>query len=161
MNTFFDMENLDDIKDAQILTIYADEVENSSYRETFAIFLTYFSDTMKCLKTKFFGILKLEKRNATDIKRFFAAKGVNVESIFFSVLDGINTMSGRKNGLQRRIRNESPHNIYLNCRNHRLALCIPHLMKDKEFVPLPSTYDNLFLGVWKTFRYSPKKMYHI
>ena len=82
MNTFFDMGNLDDIKDAQILTIYADEVENSSYRATFAIFLTYFSETMKCLKTKFFGILKLEKRNATDIKKFFAAKGVNVESIF-------------------------------------------------------------------------------
>ena len=70
-------------------------------------------------------------------------------------------MSGKKNGLQRRIRNESPHNIYLNCRNHQLALCIPHLMKDKEFVPLLATYDNFFLGVWKTFRHSPKKMYHI
>ena len=33
------MKNLDDIKDAQFLTIYADEAENSSHRETFAIFL--------------------------------------------------------------------------------------------------------------------------
>ena len=39
MNTFFEMKNLDDIKDAQFLTIYADEAENSSHRETFAIFL--------------------------------------------------------------------------------------------------------------------------
>ena len=165
MNIFFEMKNLDDIKDAQILTIYGDEVENLSYRETFAIFLTYFSETMECLKTKFFGILKIEKKNTADImdsmKKFFAAKGINVEKILLSVLDGINTMSRRKNGLQWWIEDESPHKIYLNCRNHRLALCLPHLMKDKEFVPLLATYDNFFLGVWKTFRHSPKKMYHI
>ena len=56
-------------------------------------------------KTKIFGILKLEKTNAADImdlmKTFFVAKGVNVQKILFSVLDGTNTMSGRKNCLQR------------------------------------------------------------
>ena len=106
---------------------------------------------MECLKTKFFGILKLEKTNPADImelmKKFFVAKGVNVEKILFSVLDGTNTMSGRKNGLQRRILNESPHHVYVNCRNHRQALCLPHLMKDKEYAPLLATYDNFFLGV--------------
>ena len=66
-------------------------------------------------------------------------------------------MSGRKNGLQRRILNEPPHHIYVNCRNHRLALCVPHLLKDKEYAPLLATYDNFLLGVWKKFRYSPKK----
>ena len=33
MNTLFEMKNLDDIKDAQFLTIYVDEAENSSHRE--------------------------------------------------------------------------------------------------------------------------------
>ena len=66
-------------------------------------------------------------------------------------------MSGRKNGLQWRFRNESLHNIYVNCRDHRLALCLPHLMKQKKFVPLLATYNNFLLGVWKIFRYSPKK----
>ena len=42
INTFFEMKNLGDIKDAQFFTIYADEAENLSHRETFAIFLTYF-----------------------------------------------------------------------------------------------------------------------
>ena len=100
-------------------------------------------------KTKFFGILKLEKTNAADImdlmKKFFLAKGVNVEKILFSVLDGTNAMSGRKNCLKRRIRIESPHNIYLICHNHRLALCLPHLMKNKEFAPLLPTYRNCLL----------------
>ena len=70
------------------------------------------------------------------MKKFFIAKGVDVEKIIFTVLDGTNTMSGRKHGLQRQIQNESPHNIYLNCGNHQLALCLPHLKKDKEFAPL-------------------------
>ena len=100
-------------------------------------------------KTKFFGILKLEKTNAADImdlmKKFFLAKGVNVEKILFSVLDGTNAMSGRKNCLKRRIRIESPHNIYLICHNHRLALCLPHLMTNKEFAPLLPTYRNCLL----------------
>ena len=66
---------------------------------------------MECLKTIFFGILKLEKANAADImnlmKTFFVAKGVNASKNFFSVLDGTNTISGGENGLQRRIRNVS------------------------------------------------------
>ena len=86
MNTFFETKNLHDINDTQFLTIYANEAENSSYRETFAIFLTYFLETMECLKTKLFDILKLEKTNAADImdlmKKFFVAKKVNVENIF-------------------------------------------------------------------------------
>ena len=98
---------------------------------------------MEYLKTKVFGILKLKKANTADImdlmKKFFIAKGVNVEKIIFTVWDGTKTMSGKKLGLQRRIQNESPHNIYLNCCNHQLALCLPHLKKDKEFAPLLAT----------------------
>ena len=53
MNTFFEMKNIDDIKYAQFLTIYANEAENLSHRETFATFLTYFSETMECFKRNF------------------------------------------------------------------------------------------------------------
>ena len=54
MNTFFEMKNIDDIKYAQFLTIYANEAENLSHREKFATFLTYFSETMEFFKRKFF-----------------------------------------------------------------------------------------------------------
>ena len=46
MNTVFEVKNLDDIKDAQFLTIYANEAENLSNGETFAIFLTYFLEAV-------------------------------------------------------------------------------------------------------------------
>ena len=48
-------------------------------------------------------------------------------------------------------------NIYLNCRNHRLPLSLPHLTNDKEFVPLLANYANFLLGAWKMFRYRSKK----
>ena len=66
-------------------------------------------------------------------------------------------MSGMNNGLQRGIRFYSPFNIYINCRNHRLALCLHHLMKDVDFAELLIDYDSLLLGIWKMFHFSPKK----
>ena len=65
-------------------------------------------------------------------------------------------MSAKKNGLQRRIRYYSPCSFYINCRNHHLALCLPHLMKDICLVELMNDYDTLLFGLWKTFHFSPK-----
>ena len=80
------------------------------------------------------------------LKKFLTAKNIDLSKIFFSVLDGTNSMSGKHKGLQRRIRNETPFNIYVNCRNHRLALCFPHLMKMKDFRELLVEFDSLLLG---------------
>ena len=57
-------------------------------------------------------------------------------------------------GLQRRFRHISPLCHYINCRNHRLALCIKHLMKD---YPILLDVDSTLLGLWKLFEYSPQK----
>ena len=61
MNTFFEMKNLDDIKDAQFLTIYANEAENLSHGETFATFLTYFLENNGMFKNKIFWYFKARK----------------------------------------------------------------------------------------------------
>lgn len=75
----------------------------------------------------------------------------------FSVLDGTNTISGKNTGLPRQIRFYSLSNMYINCRNHRLALCLPHLIKDANFAELLIDYDSLLLDIWKMFHFSPKK----
>ena len=78
-------------------------------------------------------------------------------NILFSAFEGSNAMSGKKNLLQKRIRNFSPFNIYINCCNHGLALCLPHLMKNIEYAEPLLDYDAVLLGMWKMFHYSPKK----
>ena len=92
-----------------------------------------------------------------DIQMFFTAKSLRIDTILCSVLDGTNSMSGGKNGLQRRIRYYPPFSIYINCRNHRLALCLPHLMKDICLGGVMNDYDTLLLGLWKIFHFSPKR----
>ena len=48
----------------------------------------------------------------------------------------------------------SPYSIYLNCRNHQLALCLVHLVK--QFSELLNL-DKLLISTWKLFKYSSIK----
>ena len=44
--------------------------------------------------------------------------------------------------------------IYMNCRNHRLALVLVHMMKCFPFI---ANVDSVLEGLWKLFHYSPQK----
>ena len=74
--------------------------------------------------------------------------------IRFSGLDGTIAMSGEQKGLQRLIRHTAPHSQYLNCRNHRLALCLVHLIRRyRKLLEL----DGVLLSLLKMFKYSSIK----
>ena len=48
----------------------------------------------------------------------------------------------------------APYSQYLNCRNHRLALCLVHLIpRYQKLLEL----DGFLLSLWKTFKYSSIK----
>ena len=57
----------------------------------------------------------------------------------------------KKTGVQRRYRCEALFSIYVNCRYHRLALCLKHLVNK---FPWLSEIEKLLLGLWKTFHYN-------
>ena len=57
-------------------------------------------------------------------------------------------------GLQRRFRHVVPHSLYINCRSHRLALCVKHLM---NFFPVLEDVDLALLAIYKLFDNSPQK----
>ena len=63
-------------------------------------------------------------------------------------------MSGKHKGLQRLIRHDSPHSLYLNCHNHDLTLCLVHLLK---YYTKLSKLDGLLISLWKTFKFSSIK----
>ena len=85
---------------------------------------------------------------------FLQSKKIECSYIGFCGLDGTNSMSSERCGLQRLIRHSSLHSQYINCRNHRLALCFVHLLK--EFPHLMAC-DAMLLSVWKMFKYSTIK----
>ena len=80
----------------------------------------------------------------------FLEKGIDKTKIRFSCLNGTNAMSGERKGLQRHIRHKSPFAIYMNCRNHRLALCLVHLLKMYHEL---QSLDKLLLSLRKLFEY--------
>ena len=88
---------------------------------------------------------------------FFIVKSLRIDAILFRVLDGTNSMTGKKNGLQTRIRYYSPFSIDINCRNHHLTICLPHLMKNICLGEIMDDYDTLLLGLWEIFHFSPKR----
>ena len=74
--------------------------------------------------------------------------------ICFSGLHGTNVMNGEQKGLQHLICHIAPHSQYLNCRNHRLALCLVHLIaRYRKLLEL----DGVLFSLWKMLRYSPIK----
>ena len=81
------------------------------------------------------------------LKLFFETKQITPEKVLFKIHDGTNVMSDKEGGLQRRTGHYSPFNIYMICHNHCLALCLPHIVKNKKFSEMLADYDALLLGL--------------
>ena len=67
---------------------------------------------------------------------------------------GASTMSGRKSGVQVRIRQRAPSALYVHCRCHQLQLAAVHSAKEH---PEVQRVLGTLLTIWKCFHYSPKK----
>ena len=66
-------------------------------------------------------------------------------------MDGCTTMSGEHQGVKTYFMKNSPHLLYIHCRNHRLALCFAHLIpKYKEF----EKFDGLLLNIYLLLKHS-------
>lgn len=137
--------------------LLADESTDKANRSQLSIFCRW--NHNGSVSEHFMGLIEMGRTRAEDFMRaietFFIAKGIDITNLRFMGFDGCNTMSGEHKGLQRRMRNASPLAIYINCRNHRLALCLKHLTKT---YPLLAEVDNTLLSLYNLFEYSPQKM---
>ena len=139
--------------------LLSDESCDEANRAQFSIFVRYIDTATNSPKEGFVCIRKLGTSKTSEalmkeLEEMFVEKNINKSLIRFSGLDGTNAMSGEKKGLQRRIRHVSPYALYLNCRNHRLALCLVHLLKQYNDL---EAVDALLLAIWKIFHYSSVK----
>ena len=91
----------------------------------------------------------------TQLEPMFLEKSIDKTKIRFSGLDGTKAISGVRKDLQRRIRHISPIAVNTNCHNHRLALCLVHLLKTYREL---ESLGKLLLLLWKLFEYSSVKL---
>ena len=153
------IENLGQVLERHLLAslgnkkfaLLADESTDKANRSQLAIFCRWNHNA------SVMGLIQMERTMAEDFVRtievFFVPKGIDIKNLRFLGFDGCNTMSWEHKNKD--MKNASPLAIYINSRNHRLALCLKHLSKA---YPLLSEVDNTLLSLYNLFEYSPQKM---
>ena len=106
MNFYFESNSLEDIREAEFVALYADESGNTLHKESFSLFVIYCSKHFQEIKTSFLGIVNLKGKTSSEILdvilKFFQAKSLNIGTVFFTVLDGTNSVSGKKKRLKKK-----------------------------------------------------------
>ncbi|XP_062616029.1 uncharacterized protein LOC134277729 [Saccostrea cucullata] len=150
-------KELESLRNAPYFALLADESTDEANRTQFALLALWPSEGK--FEGRYLGLINVKKTDAQSlleaIQQFFLAKDLDFEKVRFTAFDGTNTMSGEISGLQRRVRHISPHCLYINCRNHRLALCLKHLMPTYSSL---KDVDSVLLSLWKLFEHSLRRL---
>ena len=156
---FLNEKLIDDLLATGDLTVLADESTDDANRSEMALFVRYIYASTNLPVEHFMQMAKLTtSKKAVDLHEILInvlnSKVIDPSKfIRFVGLDGTNAMTGERKGLQRLIRHTSPHSLYINCRNHRLALCLVHLLPKYGTL---TKLDGLLISIWKTFHFSTK-----
>ena len=106
----------------------------------------------------FLEVLHVQSCNAeaitSSITTYCRDKGINIEHMRGMGFDGAATFSGKKAGVQARLRKMAPQALFVHCRNHMLQLACVHAANQVHVVK--RVYSNL-TTLWKLFYYSPKR----
>ena len=137
-----------DLNTSMDFTILAGESTDDGDQSQLAIFVcTIGSDHRPIEHFLRINCITISKTAATImdiISNFLILKEMQPSYKQFCGLDGTNSMSSESCGLQCLGKHSSAQAEYINCCNHRLALCFVHLLK--EFPSLVSL-DTMLLSV--------------
>ena len=110
---------------------------------------TYFLKQL-LLVTLFLDLMQLQRCDTETIFKSFETnlldRGVEIQWIKFTGMDGCSAMSGEQNGMKAHFQNFITHFNYIHCRNYHLAWCFTHLIPQfDEFKNFDSLLLNLYL----------------
>ena len=136
-------------------TVLSDECTDEGESSQMSVYVRFVDAQTHKPAERFLGMVRLTTfKEAANLHGLLASKGLDSTLIRFCGMDRTNAISSERKGLQRRIRHTSPHSIYINCNNHRLALCLKHMIsRYHTLVEL----DGMLLSIWKLFHYSSIK----
>ena len=105
----------------------------------------------------FIEFLPLKKANAESIYsvlQYCREKNIQLGRLIGMGFDGAATFSGDKTGVQRRLKELSPHALFVHCRCHVLELAS---VKVNSATPGIKYVYTTLMTLWKFFHYSPKR----
>ena len=147
---------LDRLHKAQYFSLLADECTDISTLEELSIVCRWVENGLPV--EHFIEIIPLKKADARSIYETLVdclrTKGVQISKLIGMGFDGANTFSGKHNGVQARLRKNSPHAIFVHCHCHLLQLaCVQAANSTSGIKHVYTTLTTL----WKYFHYSPKR----
>ena len=123
LDTYLKKTTLKRVVAAADIVLFADEATSVARKEMMGVFLSYFDEESKKFTLDFMSLVSVASTKSEilieKMRSILNENGVEIKNTRFVCFDGTNSMSGEKNGVQRRYRNDAPFSIYVNCRCHR------------------------------------------
>ena len=144
------------LKKASYYSIMADECTDVTTVEELSIFCRWEEDGLPV--EHFLEIVHLQKANAESIHsaliECLKKKDLQVGRIVGMGFDGAATFSGKKSGIQARMKKFAPHALFVHCHCHMLQLACVQAANSTPGIK--HVYTTL-TALWKFFHYSPKR----
>ena len=141
---------------APFYSIMADECTDVTTIEELSIFCRWIEDGVPV--EHFIEIVPMKKADAESIHAALVeclrGKNMHLYRIVGMGFDGAATFSGSRTGVQSRLREQSPHAIFVHCHCHRLQLAC--VQAANATAGIKHVYITL-TTLWKFFHYSPKR----
>ena len=147
---------LQSLKQSPYYTLMGDECSDVSSMEELFLCFRWLEDGKPV--EHFLEVIHVTRTDAetitSAITSYLQEKQIDIGLMRGMGFDGAATFSGRRTGVQARLRTLSPFAIFIHCRNHILQLACVQAANQVSLVK--RVYSNL-TTVWKLFYYSPKK----
>ena len=118
INEYLKKETDEKLCNAPDIVIYSDETTSAAQKEMMSLFLGCFDEIEKEFMLEYLSLVEvsLTKSGLLLDKVTAVLKGQNtdIKDMWFC-FEGTNSMSEETPGLQRRLRNATPHSMYVNC----------------------------------------------
>ncbi|XP_065892412.1 zinc finger MYM-type protein 1-like [Dysidea avara] len=144
------------LQSVPFFSVMADECTDVTTIEELSVFCRWEENgvPVEC----FLEIIPLKKADAKSIYlaivKCLKEKNLQVSNIVGMGFDGASTFSGKKTGVQARLKKHSPHALFVHCHCHMLQLaCVQAANSTPGIKHVYITLTTL----WKYFHYSPKR----
>ena len=145
----------DDVREAGMFSILADESKDCSKKEQLAIVVRYINLQHATIHERFLTYVEASSLTAESLTAYILdtlrSYQLDVECIVSQRYDGASVMSGRCSGVQQRVMEVVPQAIYIHCFAHILNLvlvdCVKGIASAAEFFAL---LESLYVFVSST-----------
>ena len=146
-----------EVREAEFYSLLADETTDISNREQLVICLRWVDEKL-LVHEEMVGLYQIDntcaETIANSIKDVLLRLNISIQKCRGQTYDGASAMSGRKTGVQARIKNDQPKALFNNCHGHLINLACADSIKQSKVI---SDALDTALEITKLVKKSPNR----